>query len=196
MVAKKAKIVDKWKLKKWYTVLAPSLFENRELCEVVANEENSLVNRLIRTSLTSFISSSSQAAMFSTLSFRITEVRGTQAFTRLIGHEVASSYIRTFARRGKDLVHMVVDIKTKDGEDVRLKVVGVTAGKISENTGRSLRLAIVEEIKKDGPTLTFDELMQDVLYGKLVSRLFNRLKQIATMRRVEIRKSERTERFT
>lgn len=196
MVAKKTKVVDKWKLKKWYAVLAPSIFDNREICEIVANDDASLLNRIVKTSLTSFVSSASQSAMFSTLFFRIVEVKGGQAFTKLIGHEIAPSYIKTFARRGKNFIHMVVDTKTKDGEDVRLKVVGVTGGRISWNTARAIRLAIVDEVKKDTPALTYDELIQDVIYGKLVSRLFNRLKQIATMRRVEIRKTERKERFT
>lgn len=196
MVIKKTKVMDKWKLKKWYTVLAPSVFDNKPFCEIVATEESSLLNRIIKTSLNNFVSSGSQSAMFSTLCFRIIEVKGTQAFTRLIGHEIAPSFLRTFARRGKDLIHMVVDCKTKDGQDVRLKVIAVTEGKISENTGSSLRAAVIDEVKKATEPLNYDELMQEVIYGKLVSRLYNRLKQISSMKRVEIRKTELKERFT
>ncbi len=195
MVTKKTKIVDKWKLKKWYTIIAPSIFENKEIGEIVATDESSFINRVIKISLGELLSSKSHSATFTTLFFRIAEVKGNHLSTKLIGHEVSSSYIRTFARRGKDLIHMVVDRKTKDNEDVRLKVVCVTDGKISENTSKSLRAAIVDELKKNSEAVTYDELVQEMLYGKLVSRLFNRLKQIASMRRVEIRKSERKERF-
>ena len=37
--------------------------------------------------------------------------------------------------------------------------------------------------------------MQDVLYGRFSSKLFNRLKTITKMRRIEVRKSERGEVF-
>jgi hypothetical protein len=37
--------------------------------------------------------------------------------------------------------------------------------------------------------------MGDVLYGRLSGKLFNRLKQITKMKRVEVRKTERHEVF-
>jgi small subunit ribosomal protein S3Ae len=196
MATKKTKVIDKWKLKKWYSVIAPPMFDNREFCEIVASDESSLPNRVIKTKLSSFISSSSQFALFCTLLFRVTEVKGNQVFTKLIGHEIAPIYISSLARRGKDVINVVVDVVTKDNEEVRVKVVGITAGKISENTARSLRAALADEIKKSAATASFDEFMSDILYGKLVTRLFNKVKQITTMKRIEIRKTERKERFT
>ncbi len=190
------KIVDKWKLKKWYTVLAPPMFDNKEICEVVAAEDQMLTNRIVRISLMELMSTSSQTSMFTFLRFRISGVAGNTAQTTLIGHEVSASYIKTFARRGKTILHMVVDIKTKDDVGVRIKVVGVATGKISETTKRNLRNTIVDEIKKFGPTFKYDELMQEILYGRLVSKIFNHLKQITSMKRFEIRKTERHEAFT
>ncbi|MBS3068144.1 hypothetical protein J4450_05550 [Candidatus Micrarchaeota archaeon] len=190
------KIVDKWKLKKWYTVLAPPMFDNKEICEVVAAEDQLLTNRIVRISLMELMSTSSQTSMFTFLRFRISGVAGNTAQTTLIGHEVSPSYIKTFARRGKTILHMIVDIKTKDDVGVRIKVVGVATGKISETTKRNLRNTIVEEIKKAGPTFKYDELMQEILYGRLVSKIFNHLKQITSMKRFEIRKTEKQEQFT
>ncbi len=195
MAVKKTKVLDKWKLKKWYNVLAPPMFDNKEICEIVAAEDSALVNRIVKISLMELMSTSSQTSMFTFLKFRITNAAGNNAQTTLIGHEVSPSYIKTFARRGKTIIHMVVDVKTKDNLDIRIKVVGVASGKISETTKRNLRNTIVEEIKKSGSTFTYDELMQEILYGKLVSRVFNRLKQITSMKRFEIRKTEKQEVF-
>ncbi|MDO8553534.1 MAG: hypothetical protein Q7S22_01900 [Candidatus Micrarchaeota archaeon] len=195
MVMKKGKVVDKWKLKKWYTVQAPQMFDNKEICEIVASDDKLLVNRLIKVSLMELLGSSSQTAMFTTLFFRVIDVKGNVANTKFISHQVAPSFIRTFARRGKTLLHCVIDAPTKDNESVRLKFIIVTAGKISENTKRSLRNALVEEVKKFSPEFNYDALMQEILYGRLVSKLFNRLKQITALRRIEIRKSERKETF-
>ncbi|MEW6036487.1 MAG: hypothetical protein AB1529_07790 [Candidatus Micrarchaeota archaeon] len=196
MAGKKVKTVDKWKAKKWYSVKSPTMFESKELCEVVASEDARLLNRVVRSSLLELgMGGASQMAMFTTLRFRISGVNGTDASTILLGHEIAPSFIRTFARRGKSLIHQVVDEKTKDNESLRLKIIAVTGARVSENTRRNLRNIIVEECKKGIAEKNFEEVIQDVIYGRFSSRVFSRLKQVTKMRRVEIRKSERGEVF-
>src|SRR5271157_3004819 len=197
MAGKKVKAVDKWKLKKWFSVKAPSMFEGKEICEVVASDDKKLLNRIVRTSLLELGvgGAASQMAMFTTLRFRIKDITGNDANTVIIGHEISPSFIKTFARRGKSLIHQVVDEKTKDNEDFRLKIVAVTGARVSRNTRRNLRNALVEECKKAIAEKNFDEAMQDVIYGRVSSRLFGRLKQITKMRRVEVRKSQRGEIF-
>ena len=133
--------------------------------------------------------------MFTNLLFRVSDVKGADAQTTLIGHEMAPSFLKTFARRGKSLIHQVVDEKTKDGKNVRLKVIAVTRAPVSQNTKKNLRKALIEEAKKAITEVNFDGLLQDVLYGKISTKLFTRLKQITKMKRVEIRKSELEELF-
>jgi len=193
---KKTKIVNKWKTKKWYSVKAPALFDGKELCEIITSDEKNLPNRIVKRSLMDIgMGSNSQLAMFTNLKFRIKDVMGTTANTVLIGHEVSPSYMKTFARRGKSLIHEVIDVKPKGGGDVRIKIIAVTDAKVSENTRRNIRNAIVEETKKHGNELKADELMQELIYGKFSSKIFNRLKQMTKMRRVEVRKSEVREVF-
>ncbi len=158
IAGKKAKIIDKWKSKKWYSVKAPTVFESKELCESVAGDEKLLQNRIIRKNLmTMGIGGNSQIAMFTTLLFRIKEVKGNEASTILIGHDISPSFIKTFARRGRSLIHQVADEKTKDGETVRLKLIAVTGASVSKNTRRNLRNALVEETKKSLFLLRFLE---------------------------------------
>jgi small subunit ribosomal protein S3Ae len=193
---KGTKVVDKWKSKKWYTALAPTAFESKVLGDIISSDEKNMPGRIIKRSLMELgMGQSSQIAMFTNLYFRVSDVKGANANTKIIGHEIAPSYIKTFARRGKSLIHEVVDVKTKDGETVRIKVIAVTGAKVSENTRRNIRKALVEEIRKVGEAQTFDELMLDLVYGRFSSKMFNRLRQITMMRRVEVRKSERHEAF-
>ncbi|MEW6721680.1 MAG: hypothetical protein AB1324_00295 [Candidatus Micrarchaeota archaeon] len=196
MAGKKVKTVDKWKAKKWFSVKAPTMFESKELAEVVASDEARLVNRIVRSSLMELgMGGASQIAMFTTLRFRIKEVHGSDATTILLGHDIAPSFIRTFARRGKSLIHQVIDEKTKDNETLRLKIIAVTGARVSQNTKRNLRSAIVEETRKAIAEKNFDEVIQDVIYGRLSSKIFSRCKTITKMRRIEVRKSERGEVF-
>jgi small subunit ribosomal protein S3Ae len=177
-------------------VKAPALFEHKELAEVVASDPKKLTDRIITKSLLELgVGGSSQIAMFTTLRFRIADVSESGVGTKLVGHSVSPSFIRTFARRGKSLIHQVVDEKTKDGEELRLKIIAVTGSNVSQNTKRNLREAIQEEARKAVTEKEFDEVIQDVIYGRLSSKLFGKLKQITKMRRVEVRKSERGEVF-
>jgi len=177
--------------------LAPAIFESRKLCEVIASDDKLLMDRIVRVSLheVGISGGSSQLSMFTTLRFRIKGVSGTEANSVLLGHEISSSFMRTFARRGKSLIHQVVDGETKDNEGIRLKIIAVTGAGVSANTKRNLRALIVEECKNYIASKGFDEAIQDVIYGRLSSKVFSRLKQITKMRRVEVRKSERTETF-
>jgi len=193
---KKTKVMDKWKQKKWFSVVTPAMFDNKPLCELVAAEDKNLINRIVRTSLADIgVTGGSPVAMFTSLKFRVNEVKGDTAYTNLIGHEVAPSYMKTFARRGRSLIHQVVDIKTKDGLDVRLKAIAVTGARVSENTKRNLRERMVAEIKEGASQFSYNELMQEILYGRFVSKLYNSLKKITKMKRTEIRKSELKEVF-
>lgn len=172
------------------------MFESKELCEVVAADEKKLIDRIVRSSLMDLgMGGASQMAMFTSLRFRIKDVNGSDANTILLGHEIAPSFIKTFARRGKSLIHQVVDEKTKDNEGLRLKIIAVTGSRVSENTKRNLRSILVEESKKAIAEKSFDDVIQDVIYGRFSSKIFTRLKTITKMRRVEVRKSERGEVF-
>ena len=175
---------------------APVIFDSKELCEVVAGDDKNLQNRIVRKSLLELgIGGASQIAMFTTLNFRINEVKGNDAHTKLIGHEITASFIKTFARRGKSLIHQVVEDKTKDNEKLCLKLIAVTGARVSQNTKRNLRKILVDDSRKAITDGNLEDVMQDVLYGRLASKLFNRLKQITKMRRVEVRKSQLTEIF-
>ena len=188
--------MDKWKAKTWYNVKAPAIFDSKELCEVVAADEKLLMNRIVKKSLMELgIGGASQMAMFTTMRFRIKDVKGTDANAVLIGHEISPSFIKTFARRGKSLIHEVVAEKTKDGETLRLKLIAVTGARVSMNTKKNLRKIIVDETRKFIQDGNFDDVIQDVLYGRFSGKLFNQLKTITKMRRVEVRKYERGETF-
>lgn len=196
MAGKKTKIVDKWKSKKWYSVVSPQMFDGKEIAEIVSSDEKNLQDRIIKKSLMELgVSGNSQLAMFTNISFRISEVKGETAHTSIVGHEVASSYLKTFARRGKSLIHQVLNTKTKDGENLKVKIIAVTGQRVSENTKRNIRHALMDEARKAVEEANFSEVMQDILYGRFSSKLFNRTKQITRMRRVEAWKSERIESF-
>ncbi len=196
---KRVKAVDKWKLKRWYTVTAPQVFDGKEIGEVVSADPNNLINRVIEVPLFDVAGAAggvhAQTAMFTSLRFRIVDVSGQEAKTKFIGHQISPAFIKTFARRGRTVLHHVLDEKTKDGETVRLKLIAVTGSRVSQNTKTNLRKMLEEETRKFVRERNFDDVVREVVFGKLSSHLFSKLSTITKMRRVEVRKTERHEVF-
>ncbi|MFA5412549.1 MAG: hypothetical protein WC350_04360 [Candidatus Micrarchaeia archaeon] len=183
------------KHKEWYKVLAPEKYDSKELGEVVASDGKLLMNRVIPVSLGDLTGKFSQSALYTTLNFRVKEVLGKAVHTELIGHSLAPSYMRTFIRRRRTVLHSVVDVNTKDEKEVRLKLVAVTRDKISETQRTNLRRAIEEEVLAASKEFSYYELMDEIMYGRLATRVFNKAKVVTPMGRIEFRRSELKETF-
>ncbi|MDD2655491.1 MAG: hypothetical protein PHQ80_02380 [Candidatus ainarchaeum sp.] len=183
------------KHKEWYKVLAPEKYDSKELGEVVASDGKLLMNRVIPVSLGDLTGKYSQSALYTTLNFRVKEVLGKAVHTELIGHSLAPSYMRTFIRRRRTVLHSVVDVNTKDDKQVRLKLISVTRDKISETQRTNLRRAIEEEVLSASKEFSYYELMDEIMYGRFATRVFNKAKVVTPMGRIEFRKSELKETF-
>ncbi len=189
----KARVVDKWKTKTWYVILAPDSFEGKEIAQVPADDDAKLLNRVVKVSLGDLTGDMTQA--YTNLAFRITEVKGKSASTKLIGHELSPSYLRSLVRRRRDIVNDVVDVTTKDGAQVRVKVSLYTARKVSTPARAAVRHAIRGEIVERAKEMDFATFMQEIIFGKFSGRIYKAVKRIIPVKRVEIRKSEVKEVF-
>ncbi len=193
---KKARVVDKWKTKNWYTVVAPDMFENKEMGHVVAADESSLQNRVVKANLTELTGQFSQAGAYTTLSFRIDDVKGKQAKTRFVGHALSPAYIRTLARRRRSVINEVEDVLSKDGIGVRLKMVVITAFRSSASIKTALRKMVREEAEALAKSTDFQQLAQEIIFGKFSRRILAKVKKIAPVSRVEVKKAEVKEIFS
>jgi ribosomal protein S3AE len=187
---KSRKTSEKKKAKEWYAVLAPSEFDSKELGSVTTSDEALLNNRIIKVSLMDLTGKMSQANMYTTLNFRIKEIKGKTAYTELIGHQLSPGYIRTLVRRRRTVLHTVKDLPTQDERTVRLKMISVTKDRISETMRKNIRVAIDAELSEASGKFNYYELMSEVINGRLSMKVFNRLRQITPMNRVEFRKTE------
>lgn len=192
---KSRKTADKKKAKDWYSVIAPQAFDSKDLGAVTTSDEALLPNRIIKVSLMDLTGRMSQANMYTTLNFRIKEIKGKTAYTELIGHQLSPGYIRTLVRRRRTVLHTVKDLPTQDDRTVRLKMISVTKDRISATMRRNIRAAIEAELAEASGKFGYYELMNEVINGRLSTRVFNRLRQITPMNRVEFRKSELREAF-
>jgi len=196
MAEKKTKVVDKWKMKSWYAIIAPEMFDSKEIGQLVSSDEANLINRKMKIGLGDMTGSFSQSTAYTSLFFRVKEVKGKSAHTAFIGHELVPGYVRTLARRRRSIMNQVDDVTTRDGVQVRLKVMCVSGLKVSEGVRADVRKAISATVQSLVKNMDFNTLVQEMIFGKLSAKIFNSIKKIGPLKRVEIRKSEVKETFT
>ena len=192
----KAKVVDKWKMKGWYSLIAPEMFESREIGQLVSSDEANLKNRVIKVGLGDLTGSFSQGTAYTMLYFRVKEVTGKTAKTQFIGHELVPGYVRTLARRRRSLVTQVDDVVTRDGVEMRIKMLCISGLKVSEAVRTDIRRALSECIRQIAKSTDFPVLAQELVFGKLSAKLYNSVKKMGPIKRVEVKKSELKESFT
>ena len=193
MAEKRKAVVDKWKTKGWYDVIAPEMFEGKDLGQVAASSPETLVNRVIEVPLSEITGNRGQ--IFTKLKFRIVSVEGKTAKTKLIGHELSRDYIRTLVRRRRSIVDLVDDEKTKDGEKIRIKIRVFVDTKIGEDKKTEIRKVLLEECRKRVAEMEYNKLENEIFVGNFNRELFNSLKIIVPISKVEIRKVELKETF-
>ncbi|MFA6214139.1 MAG: hypothetical protein WC717_02570 [Candidatus Micrarchaeia archaeon] len=191
----KAKVVDKWKMKSWYTLVAPEMFDSKEMGSVVSSDEANLINRKVKIGLGDMLDSFSQSTAYTSMYFRIKEVKGNSAHTAFIGHELVPGYVRTLARRRRSVMNQVDDVVTKDGVGVRIKMICVSGLKVSEAVRADVRRGISQTVRALVSQMDFPTLAQEMVFGKLPAKLYASVKRMGPIKRVEIRKSEVKENF-
>ncbi|HIH18542.1 TPA: hypothetical protein HA225_01045 [Candidatus Micrarchaeota archaeon] len=193
--SKKTKIVDKWKLKSWYSIIAPESFESREIGQLVSADEANLKVRKVKIGLGEITGSFSQSTAYTVLYFRIKEIRGKSAHSIFIGHELVPGYVRTLARRRRSVMNQIDDVVTKDGVHLRIKTICISGLKVSEAVRADVRRVLSENVKAISKQTDYQTLVQEMVFGKLSAKLYNGVKKIGPIKRVEIRKSQLAESF-
>jgi len=185
------KTKDKYKSKKWYEVIAPSMFEEKVICEIPGVDDESIINNVVKTSLADVTGKFDENGLYTNIWFKVKNVKGNKAFTWIKGYAMIGSYINTIVRRRRTTVDDVIEVKTKDNISLRIKPIIITANKVSKSAQTSIRLAIRETAKKIVGEKDFDDVMKTLMFGQFANELKNVAKKIvpidkAVVRRVDV----------
>lgn len=182
------KVKDKWKAKEWYKVIAPEMFDSKQIAETLADSKEKLIGRIVEATLQDIIGDFSK--MHVKLRFQIRDIRGNDAITKFVGHDQTSDYIRRQVRRRKSKLDGVFDVITKDSYKIRIKPMAVTDRKIQNAQLTMIRNAMQNYLTEDGKNKTMSELVKEMLSGDMGTNLFKTCKHVYPIKRVEVRKSE------
>ena len=187
MVRKTRKIKDKWKEKRWVTVLAPDSFNNIPIAYVPITSDKTAVGRVVEATLFDILKgdpSQHQYKLFFQIN-KVTEEKATTVFKR---YEYAKEFLRSLIRRGSSRINFVIDTKTKDGYVFRIKILTLSHRELNTSRKHALRLEAKKQIERIVPQMTIDEFVQAACYGKINSDIMAATKKIIRVRHVGLEK--------
>ncbi|MCX8190321.1 MAG: hypothetical protein N3F05_03805 [Candidatus Diapherotrites archaeon] len=178
---------DKWKKKKWYKIKAPKEFKEIIIGETPAEKEQQLIGRTVELPISEIAAQKKQAPML--IKLRIDAVNAGNAETKLIGCRFDSGYLRRIVRRRKSKVDTILYVETADNKKMKLTTTAICASKTNKKKETEIRKLVAKEMAEEAKKETFENFMLNVVSGALAQKIFNSVKTIAQLQRVEVIKA-------
>ncbi len=182
------RIRDKWRSKVWYTIIAPETFSAKELGMTPSNEPDKVIGRIAESTLYDLTGDFKK--MHVKLYFKINRIQGTNAYTRFIGHDMTTDYIRRMVRRRRSRIDVIFPVLTADGYKIRVKVIAVPDRRIKSSIKSEIRKKIADYLFAKATEMTFSEYVKYILSDDVRRDLSKVVKPVYPVRRIEVRKSE------
>ncbi len=180
--------IDTWKTKKWFDIMAPSLFGEQKIGETFSSDPENIVGRKIEVPLSKLVGDFSKQHV--TLKFQVTEVGEKTASTRFLGHNITREYMRSLIRRKTTRIEGVSDVITKDGIKVRIKAIALALGRAQTLQEKLIRKIMQDVAAEQAKNMDFDKFMRDVVIGRIPSAMYRASGKIYPLKRMEVRKTE------
>jgi len=181
-------VKDKWRSKKWYTVVSPGYFGSVELGSVPSDDPQKIIGRSIESTLSDV--TEDFAHQYLKMRFQIIGVDGRRALTMFTGHEYSRDYLRSLVRRRATRVDGIFNVTTKDDYRLRVSACAFTLSRIKTSQEKSIRNVMKRVVEEKAAGLTFDQFVQETVLGKIASDIYNEAKKITALRHVGVRKSK------
>ena len=192
MVRRKTrKIKDKWKEKRWVTVLAPDPFNNVPIAYIPITDDENAKGRVIEITLFDILKGDPSQHQYK-IFFQIDKVTKEKATTIFKKYEYAKEFLRSLIRRGSSKITFILDTKTKDGYIFRIKVIALSHRELNTSRKHALRIIAKDVIEKTVPHMTIDQFVQASCYGKINSDIMAATKKIIHLRHVGLEKVKLT----
>ena len=183
MARKARKIKDKWKEKKWVHVVAPDSFNNVTLGYVPITDDENAKGRVLEVTLWDILKGDPSQHQYK-IFFQIDSVTNDKAKTIFKRFEYSKEFLRSLVRRGSSKINFVINVKTKDGNTFRIKIIALTYRQLNTSRQRQLRLIAKDIIEKTDPQMELDEFVQATCYGKINAEIMASVKKIVKLRHV------------
>ena len=182
------KVRDKWRSKEWYDVYSPPYFGEIIVAGIPCETPAALLGRVVETTLYDITDDFAHQSI--KLYFLVVNTKDHRAETILKSHEYATDYLRSLVRRGSTRMDGIFNATTKDQFSMRISVVAFTRDRIKASQEHGVRHLMRQIVDEKASALTYEQLSQEIVLGKLGSDIYNLAKKIAPLRHVGVRKSK------
>jgi len=160
----------KGKKKHWCQILAPRVFNNAVLGESLVSNAELLIGKKIKINLMNLTRDPKKSNV--NLNFIVESIK--EAIKRLV-------------KKGRNKIELSFLCSTSDNKTVRIKPFAVTRGMAKGAVLASLRKGITGELAKFVNRVTFEELLNQIMFHKLQMGLKKQLKKVYPIRNFEIK---------
>ncbi|MDE1871258.1 MAG: hypothetical protein KGI06_03395 [Candidatus Micrarchaeota archaeon] len=179
---------DKWKLKKWYAVHAPAVFNDAIIGEMPANEDKAIVGRKIVIGLDSLTRNPSNA--YTSVVLKVTDVNGNAAHTKLMSISQLYSYMRSLVRRYRSVADSVLPVTSRDGTGMVVKMIVITRSRVTRSRLIGIRKEMNEIVANYFKENDANPAINSIIEGKFQAELASKLRHIAPLNKVEVKMLE------
>ncbi|MBI5347654.1 MAG: 30S ribosomal protein S3ae [Candidatus Aenigmarchaeota archaeon] len=174
--------------KTWYNIVSPKMFGEKIIGETLSVDTKYLEGRVIEMTMAEVVGDYSR--FFVKLRLRIDRIDGSNAYTEFIGHSCLTERIYRMVQRRTRRVDSITDVITKDGQQLRLKMLVVLSRRVKTSIKVAVRMKMKQMMLDRASMLTFEELVKEIINGKLQVFVREECKKIYPVSGVEIRRSE------
>lgn len=178
----------KTKSKEWFTIVAPKIFDEREIGRTMVAEPENLMGRKISLSLIELTNNFEKFYM--KFNFRVVKTEGNKAFTEFDSSECLQDYISRMILRRVRRIDTVQDLKTKDGVNLRVKGLAVISRRVKSSIQKNIRNNIKEMVKEFVENSTFEELIESIINDELKNTILRQSRKTYPVRNFEVRKTQ------
>lgn len=191
MVKAKRTTKDPWKAKEWYAIHASPSFNNVLIGNTPASDPALLIGRVVKTSLSEITGERRDfKKQKQSLSFRITEVKGQEATSEFIGNSITRDYARSMGKRGSGKFYGSFVINTEDAKSIKVKITGISSKKLSHEQRAEISNITLKILQADAKEKTLPDFVQNILFGKLGSKMFTSANKVYPMKFMAVTKTE------
>jgi len=179
------KTVDKWKKKKWFTILSSKIFDKKPLCETPGEKPKNIMGRTFKTTMDMVTGQRTKRDYV--LSFKVNDIQGQNASTVISGFEVNKGTLGRTVRRRNSKVALHENLPVVGGEAITTILV------VTDRKATNAQKAGVQKIIKEhlAPLAgkDFEILTQELLLGNFSNDLFKKALKVCPIKKVIVAKS-------
>ena len=200
----KKKVIEAMTRKEWYDVVAPANFKTRQFAKTICNKTignniaaDNLRGRVYEANLGDLNQSNDRDEPYRKIKFCVQDVQGRNLLTQFHGMDLTMDRVRCMLKKWCTTIEATIDVKTKDGYEMRLFVIGFSTknkNQVSKNCYANMRLVravryrMTKIVKNRISQQDITKAVNDLTHDVISDLLFKRCNPLLPLRDVKIRK--------